>query len=715
MQKRKMLFLLLGIVFSYFGKAQEIDSVLSVYHDNYLPEKLHLHFDKGVYAKGETVWFKAYILAGEGLSDFSRNFYVDWYDDNGVLLKHTMQPVFESSARGQFEIPSGFTGNLLHVRAYTQWMLNFDSAFMYTKQIPVTQANRISAVQQTPAVSLRFFPEGGDLVAGINSSVAFLAANQSGKPVAVRGAIFDHNHQLVDSFTSVHDGMGQLSIEPLKGEKYTCDWIDEYGINHTSLLPSVKDGGIVIQAQQLFNKAKFVVQRTADAEENFRQLHVIGMIHQKQVYKADINLHTKRTAAGEIGTENLPAGILQITVFDANWVPVSERIMFLKGPEYEFFPEVNLVTKRLNKRAKNILEVSVPDSLLSNLSVSITDAGLFSDSSSNIFSQLLLSSDIRGYIHNPAYYFSSMADSVAVHLDLVMLTHGWRRLKWEDLIKGKMPVMKYAMDSDYLQIKGKLITSGQKGIKVNQSVTMILQGKDSSKQYFMATVQPDGNFRQRGIIFFDSARVYYQLNGGDKRLNDLTSVNFQYSLPSIPFAQKIGIPRYNFSDSTRFLHDNLFYSDLEKTKKGWDSVVMLKEVVVQSKIKSPTEILDEKYTTGLFSSRNGYAFDVMGDERARGALDIFHYLQNLVPGMSMSLPFLGANGAEDANSNNVPGLNWRDGTPDIFLNEMPSDAGAVMGIQMSDVAYIKVFRPPFMGSSGSGASGAIAVYTKKGG
>jgi hypothetical protein len=85
----------------------------------------------------------------------------------------------------------------------------------------------------------------------------------------------------------------------------------------------------------------------------------------------------------------------------------------------------------------------------------------------------------------------------------------------------------------------------------------------------------------------------------------------------------------------------------------------------------------------------------------------------MVPGMSMSIPILGANGAEDANSNNVPGLNWRDGTPDIFLNEMPSDAGAVMGIQMSDVAYIKVFRPPFMGSTGSGPSGAIVIYTKK--
>ena len=195
----------------------------------------------------------------------------------------------------------------------------------------------------------------------------------------------------------------------------------------------------------------------------------------------------------------------------------------------------------------------------------------------------------------------------------------------------------------------------------------------------------------------------------------MSSVNFQYSLPLIPFANKIRVTSHNLADYDRQKHDNLFYAAVEKVKKNWDSVVVLKEVTVQSKIKSPIELLDEKYTTGLFSSKNGYSFDVMTDDRAKGSLDIFHYLQNMVPGMSLSLPILGANGSSDANSNNVPGINWRDGTPDIFLNEMPSDAQTVMGIQMSEVAYIKVFRPPFMGTTGSGASGAIVIYTRKAG
>jgi hypothetical protein len=79
----------------------------------------------------------------------------------------------------------------------------------------------------------------------------------------------------------------------------------------------------------------------------------------------------------------------------------------------------------------------------------------------------------------------------------------------------------------------------------------------------------------------------------------------------------------------------------------------------------------------------------------------------------MSLPALGTNGAEDANSDNLPGLTWRDGTPALFLNEMPTDVQTLMGLQMTDIAYVKAFRPPFMGSTGSSPSGAIAVYTKK--
>jgi hypothetical protein len=371
-----------------------------------------------------------------------------------------------------------------------------------------------------------------------------------------------------------------------------------------------------------------------------------------------------------------------------------------------------MFTPRLSKRAKNTIDIVVEDSVLSNLSIAVTDANIKYDNSTSIFSNLLLQGDIKGYIPNANYYFSSNDIDLPSKLDLVMLTHGWRKYNWEDMVKGLSPSLKYPVDSDYLQIKGSLYNGSVVNNKLIPSVTLVLQSRDSSKQYFFTPIAPDGSFAQRGIIFFDTVRVFYKLNG-DKKVIPSTAANFSYSLPNLSYPSQIQLYHFAKPDTTGMAYLLFAEAQAKKIKKSFDSVVVLKEVVVQSKAKSAVDVLDEKYTTGLFSAKDSYAFDVSNDSHATGAINVFQYLQNLIPGMTMSLPILGANGAEDANSNNVPGLNWRDGTPDIFLNEMLSDAEQTMGIQMSDIAYIKVFRPPFMGSSGSGPSGAIAIYTKK--
>ncbi len=715
MRKTSFFLILFFCFFLIESKAQQLGSFLPEWLDHYKPEKLHLHFDKSIYSKGETIWFKSYIMVGNGPSDFSRNFYVDWYDQNGQLLSHTTHPIFESSARAMFDIPANYKGAKIHLKAYTQWMLNYDSSFVYTKDIPVIQSDTANSAKSVlPVASIQFFPEGGDLINGINSNVGFIATNQSGKPVNIRGAIFNNGNQLVDSFLTMHEGMGKFSIEPNAKETYYCNWIDEYGISHTSKIPIAKPSGVALETKLKQDRAVFVIKRSSEISDNFKSVHIIATINQQVVFNASANLSNKKIVTGEIPLDSLNTGILQVTLFDMNWLPIAERIQFVKNPDYEFFPAVQLINKRLVKRGKNTIEVIVPDTVLSNLSISITDAGLYNDNSSNIFSQLFLSDELKGNIYNPAHYFEKDTDEINEQLDLVMMTHGWRRYKWDEIAKGKLPTITYPMDSDYLQIKGNIIVANsQTNFKANPSITLVMQAKDSSKQYFNVPIKQDGSFRQRGIIFFDTTKVYYQING-DKKLNDLATVNYQYSLPITSFARAMRVANFHVVDSVQLRQTNLFYTGVARTRKSMDSTVILKEVTVNSKVKSNIDLLDERYTTGLFNSKNGYAFDVMNDDRAKGSLDVFHYLQDMIPGMTMSIPILGANGAGDANSNNVPGLNWRDGSPDLFINEIPSDAGAIMELSMSEVAYIKVYRPPFMAASGSGASGAIVIYTKKG-
>lgn len=712
MQARKLFIFLTLICLTELLSAQVLVTTLLRYRSNFQQEKIHIHFDKTVYNKGETIWFKAYIMAGDSLSDYSRNFYLDVYNDSGILIKHTVHPIFESSARGTIEVPQQYQGDVLHIKAYTRWMLNFDKDLLFFKDLQIVQT-KTSTKKISPFASLKLFPEGGDLVAGLESNVAFLAADQSGKPVAIRGAILNSSKQLVDSFQSVHNGMGSFSLNPDPQESYTCNWIDQLGNSHITELPKAKTYGLVLSAKLINGKLRYGIKRSSNSPDNFKALHVVVSMNQQLLYKANISMSAKLSVAGEFPTDDLQTGILQLTIFDASWIPVAERIVFVNTQRHQFFPQLEMETKRTIKRGKNTWVLTVPDSILSNLSVSITDANLHHDSSTNIFTAFLLSGELKGYIHQPEYYFSDKTSASDENLDLVMLTHGWRRYKWEDIAKGKLPDLTYPMDSDYVQIKGRVITGDQTSFKPNQTLSLVMQAKDSSKQYFLLPLSPDGSFNQRGIIFFDTAKVFYQLTGIKNMRNNVTA-NFQYGLPVFPYASNSKFPPQTMADTTQLKQDNFFYQSKLQNKRAMDSVVVLKEVVVESKIKTATDILDEKYTTGLFTNKNGYAFDVMHDDRSQGQLDLFHYLQNLIPGMTMSLPMLGQNGAEDENSNNVAGISWRDGTPDIFLNEMPSNAETVQGLQMSDIAYVKVFRPPFMGAGGSGASGAIAVYTKKG-
>ena len=129
---------------------------------------------------------------------------------------------------------------------------------------------------------------------------------------------------------------------------------------------------------------------------------------------------------------------------------------------------------------------------------------------------------------------------------------------------------------------------------------------------------------------------------------------------------------------------------------------MLETVTIKRKSKSPVDIMDEKYASGMFQGGDGYQFDVVNDPFAASSINIFSYLQGKVAGLQINT------------SSNPPTLTWRGGAPGIYLDEMQASADMISTVSVSDIAYIKVLRPPFMGASG-GANGAIAIYTRRGG
>lgn len=710
------------------GYAQQLDSMVNLYGERYPQEKIYVHFDKPAYNTGETIWFKSYLFTGIMPSPVSKNFYAELIDQSGKVLQQKVLPIYEGSSAGHFDLPANLPSTIIF-RAYTTWMLNFDTTFLFTRTIRILNkttaqaasqggasaaANTSSAKQpaaaagssSTPAITLRFFPEGGDLVTGLESVIAVKVTDVYGLPVSAQGAIKDAAGAIVAAFSTVHDGMGRFTLEPQAGKTYYAEWQDEKKQTHKTPLPAAKPMGVVMQCAATGNRQAFIIRRPQDVPDELKTLYLLGYFNSQVVYKARLNLQQNFMVSGSIPLDGIPTGMIQMTLFDANWKPMAERISFVNKEDYFFTTRVVPVTKSTERRGKNTLVIDVPDTLRANLSISITDAGLSKadPDADNIVSHLLLSGDLRGHINNPYYYFTGNDDTVRSHLDLVMLTNGWRRFKWDELAAGKLPVIKFPQEN-YLSLNATLTGVLQSQVPKNTQLNIFLQAKDSSRQLFFLTMDSTGKFKQDGLVFFDTVQVFYQFNNS-KHLANKAIVNFSNgALKSASSIKPDSAWRVPMPLDTSLLNRGRFFSsEAERIKPEMEKKVkVLETVTVKAKQKSKQQQMDERYTSGFFSGGDATTFDLTEDMAALGASNIFSYLQGRVAGLQITT---GGQGSQ---------LQWRGATPSLFLNEMPVDVSAIENIPVTDIAYVKAFRPPFFGAVGGGAGGAIAIYTKKGG
>lgn len=697
--------LLVFTICSNLVTAQKLDSLLYKLDAKYPQEKIYLHYDRPYYNAGETIWFKAYLTSNNLPSTISKTLYAELIGDKGKVLQKKMMPVVEAGAASFFDLPDSINSSVVYIRAYTAWMLNFDSTFQYIKPINIISAGG-AAKKNIPATNytLTFFPEGGDLVSNVETRLAFKATDQDGNPINVKGNIVDKKAVKVIGFESIHNGMGAFAFKPKPDETYKAIWKDKKGIAHETALPAAKKNTVSLSVNNIKNNVTYTLKRPDSVDLPNSSFFVIAQIQQQIIYSARINLMSKKEITAPLPVDSLANGIVQLTVFNADEIPVAERIFFVNNDSYYFNTDLHAVELNLTKRQHNTLQVDVGGSIVTNLSISVTDESLsvMPVNRDNIYSNILLTSDLKGYVFNPAYYFSSEEDSVAQQLDLVMLTNGWRRFKWEDLVANKWPVVKFQPE-DFISINGNVYGPSPMLLK-GREVTGILKTK-SGDDVFAMPVNKDGQFGVTGISFYDTAKLYYQFNQDkDKQLTSSSSFTIRTSFANATAPVAIYLNSLSPSpmpdSSTLFKNKKIAKLISEEFKEG-KIIKSLETVTVKSSIKTREQILDEKYASGFFTGTDAYVFAIEDDPLARSALTVLDYLKSRVAGMIIS-------------TNGNPTVTWRGNATSVFLNESTSDLSMVQGISMNDVAMIKVFRPPFFSSTSGGTGGAIAVYTKKG-
>ncbi len=703
--------ILVASLFSNIAHTQGIETALVNYTANAPQEKLYVQFDNGKYAPGQTIWYKAYLMNGFQPSFISKNFYIDWYNQNGVLIHSTITPIIDSYSSGNFKVPDNFNGNILNAVAYTKWMRNFDSTYFYKQQFPIlnnrTQSSDISA--NVDSTTVQFLAESGSFISNKINIIAFKAINGKGLPVNIKGVIRNDNNDSITSFKTLHDGMGKFQLIPNQEEHYTAFWKNASGELHKTKLPLPENNGLNIIIEPGRSNRIFHIQRTGTAGESLSQTTLVGQMNGSILFTSKIDLSEKESITSILPLSKMLTGLLQLTLFDKNNTPVCERILFVKNEDYKFNVTVNVDTLITTKRGKNVVEFELQDSIYANLSLAITDASLNDDPQNNIISHLLLNGELSGNIYNPTYYFNSTADSVSNHLDLVMLTNGWRRYNWQQILSKQQKELVFPKDTGYQTLNGQIADYASRKNKKSESINLIFVGKDSSNNMITLPISENGTFTSNNAILYDTVKIYYKINGttaiSNKNLyikNDLFKINTLK-----PFSNNlINYDTTGFSKLQVLINEKIRFDSINRYNT-------LKQVTVYAKQKTRIQELDKRYTLGIFSGEAAASFDMNTLENAAHQSSIFDFLTGKVPGLQFT------NGASGTIKEVAV---FRGGRPTFYLNENPINEIDIDNIEMSDIAYVKVFNPPFLSGANiaSGvskvheSSGAIAIYTKKG-
>lgn len=526
MKKITTLVLILGLSIS-LNSAEKNDTItsklLSFVEDinvlsQYLPqEKVYLHLDNSNYFIGENIWFKAYVVSSHlhEKTNMSTVLYVELLSREGRVLSTNKYKLIDGECHGSIYLdPRSHYSDFYEIRAYTRYMTNFDKESIFSRVIPVYTypkdagdyerkmlGNQLSIDRQNfrekkeklDLINISFYPEGGHLVKGLTSQVAFKITDNEGKSIEGEGHIYNKKNEKVGSFKTAHKGMGVFSIMPMD-DIYKVEIISG-NRNKKVNLPDILNEGYVLSVNNL--RSKSILAKVNLSESITKDPLGLALMVRGKVYEFYIVDPSEKNIAFNINKENIPTGVAQLILFNKQGHVLADRQLFIDNnssllsidieadkQEYKPFEAINLsfkITDNNNNPVSTNLSLSVRDNMTSVKAVN----------SENLQTSVLLSSEIKGMIENPNYYFEANDNTRKYHLDLLMLTQGWRRYKWE-VLTG--------------QEKFELVQIPEKALIIDGSIkSMIRQtAKEKIEMQLVMTRRNPTTFKLEDQIFFSA-------------------------------------------------------------------------------------------------------------------------------------------------------------------------------------------------------------------
>lgn len=432
----------------------------SAYQQQAPTEKIFVHTDKEVYLPGEIIWFKLYDVDGSSHtpSIMSRVAYVDLLDKDGMPLSQAQILLKEGKGSGSFRVPpSASSGNFV-LRAYTSWMKNFPPDYFFHKAITIINPLKRpdwAALEKPVLFHFTMYPEGGNLVEGLASRIAFHLVDAYGNGVDCRGVVLNEKRDTITAFNSENFGMGSFQLTPEKGHRYKvyCQLPDRQFIEQ--FIPEVQETGFVMSVREKDNDHLQVsVASNTGAGTVYLFLHA-----GKNIRGAWLEPLRSGGASWTIPIEKLDDGISHFTLFDAARQPVCERLYF-KRPRKQMQIELKPDRLQYNTRSKISLDMIARYDTAGQTAANFSLAVVMVDSlrqltTENIDEYLWLRSELKGRIESSAFYFSDRPDA-KIAADNLMLTQGWRRFSWENVLSDAKPSFEYLPDYEGAIAYGKI-------------------------------------------------------------------------------------------------------------------------------------------------------------------------------------------------------------------------------------------------------------------
>lgn len=673
---------------------------LEAYRHTLPQEKAYLHLDKPYYVTGDTLWFNAYLVEGSVhvVDSASQVLYVDLIEKR-TGKNITIKRVNLEGGIGKGEIKLGDTlpKGAYTIRAYTNWMRNFDEDFFFHKDIFLFNDDVQQPEKPVSALDVQFFPEGGQLIAGLGTRIAFKAVNESGLGPDVNGFILNQNKDTISALNSEHLGMGKFTFQPQSGQTYTAYLRKKGEPYQTFPFPEVKTEGYLMMVNNLTVNNKIRVLIYGNLADNIEHnVNVVAQTRGVVVFTAKGKV-SKKGLQLLVPADQLPAGITQLTLFDDQNKPVCERLIFVDHGDH-LNVHVNTHKKTFRHREKTEVEITVTDTtgkpVETNLSVAVTDNGQIAQQpyDQHITSYLLLSSDLKGHIEQPGYYFDTTHTDRKIKLDLLMMTQGWRRFTWQNALKDTP-----ASPSRYIEkgfsIQGEVKKSARKPA---EKVTLSLHLSNDSVNTFLTTETGEtGLFAVDNLIFNDSLKV--RLQG----MNSRTSAGLNISVS--PFSP----PRFTIS-RIPFFPVTVDAVQMETYLKRAEEYLAIERRIRESKEKMLKEVTVKGKKEVVRDSRKLYshadATIKLSQQAIGGAMTVLDVLQGRVAGLQVT----------GSGSNARVSIRGSRSEPTFLLDGLPVDKDMITSLSIYDLESVDVLK----GASaaiygGQGGSGVISVLTKR--